>query len=489
MAKKQTTLYIEDNEIKLLVTSGKAVEKWASVILESGLVNDGIIVQEDAVAERIKALAESQGVSGATVVAAISGLNSIFRLVNLPEVPKNILEDAIQSEATRVIPVPMDQVYLSKQELVSGVPHEWRYFLAAHPKNATDAMVRTVHKAGLKVKVLDIAPLALGRSIHVARAVVVNTWLCSIDILIMVDRVPEVIRSFSLPTDAGSESERMLTITEEISRTVTFYNSSHTEAPLGPETPILVSGELARDKDTWPMLGGAEGHPVELLTTVFTAPEGFDMTQFMVNLGLAEREAPAPEFGSIINLNAIPAQYLPRGVNWFNILAPVAGVLLIGALAYGWTYVQDIKIETDKIQPQIDAVTLQVAQEQAKLAGLRAQATETAAGIAPIQTQANSLEITWNSLRTQRDQPSGAVRNAWIQRPPANVTVETIDWDGATLSITGVAGVGEANVFAYATALRETGRFEVVVVTEIIKELTEDTRIFVYRFTLTCLVV
>ncbi len=485
MPKKLTTLYIEDNEIKLLVTNGKAVEKWASLLLDPGMVNEGIVMQEDAVAERIRSLADSQGVGGATVIAAMSGLNSIFRLINLPEVPKNILDDAVHAEGARVIPVPMDQVYLARQQLESGAAHELRFFLAAHPKNATDALMRVIHKAGLKVKVLDIAPLALARSVHVSRAVVVNTWLSSIDIIILVDRVPEVIRSFSLPADAASDAERMAGIAEEVDRTVTFYNSSHAEAALGADVPILVSGELAHAQDSWGVLGGTQGRPVELLTADFTAPEGFDMTQFMVNIGLAEREMPGSEFGSLIALNAIPEQYLPKGVNWFNILAPAVGVLLIGALVYGWFYVQDIMEQTDTIQPQIDALQLQTTQEQAKLAGLTAQVTAADAAIAPVQKEALAVQTAYLTLREQREYASGAVRASWTVHSPTTITIGTIDWDGTTVVITGTASVSETNVFTYASALRDTGRFQNVVITSVVKRLTTDTLVYVYDFTLT----
>src|SRR5512147_1198669 len=87
MAKTLTTVYIEDNEIELLVTSGKQVEKWAMAPLDSGMVAEGVIMQEDAVAERLKKLASDNGVAGHQVVAAVSGQNSIFRLINIPEVP------------------------------------------------------------------------------------------------------------------------------------------------------------------------------------------------------------------------------------------------------------------------------------------------------------------------------------------------------------------------------------------------------------------
>jgi type IV pilus assembly protein PilM len=485
MSKKLTTLCIEDNEIKLLVSTGTVVEKWATMDLDSGMVNEGIIMQEDAVAERLKSLAAENGVSGAKVVASISGQNSIFRLITIPEVPKNILDDAVMSEATRVIPVPLDQVYVARQQLNTGNPHEMRFFLAAYPRNAADTLMRTIEKAGLKTKVLDISPLALARSTSVPRAILVNTWQSTIDIVIMLAGVPEVMRSFSLAAETTTDSERLLTIAEEISRTVTFYNSSHAESPIGADVPILVAGELARSKESFPVLGGAEGRPVELMTSVFTAPEGFDASRFMVNLGLAQRDIPS-EFGSIINLNAIPAQYLPRGVNWFNILAPAVGVLLIGALAYAWTFVQDVKVEADAIQPQIDAIQLQVAQSQAKLVGLKTQVTEASAAVTPVQSQANAIAASYNTLWDQRQYASYAVRNAWLKLPPSNVTLESISWNGETLEVSGMASVSESNVFTYASSLRSTNHFDNVVVTEIIKELTTDTLVYVYRFTLTC---
>jgi type IV pilus assembly protein PilM len=484
MSKKLTTLCIEDNEIKLLVSAGTAVEKWATMDLDSGMVNEGIIMQEDAVAERLKSLAAENGVSGAKVIASISGQNSIFRLINIPDVPKNILDDAIMSEAARVIPVPLDQVYVARQQLNTGTPHEMRFFLAAYPKNAADTLMRTIQKAGLKTKVLDIGPLALARSTNVPRAILVNTWQSTIDIVIMVAGVPEVMRSFSLAAETSTDSERMLTIAEEVSRTVTFYNSSHTEAPIGADVHILVSGERAGSKDAFPVLGGAEGRPVELLTSAFTAPEGFAPSRFMVNLGLAQRDISA-EFGSLINLNAIPAQYLPRGVNWFNILAPAVGVLLIGALAYAWMYVQDIKKATDEIQPQIEAIQLQITSAQARLTGLKADVTAANAAVAPVQSQGAAYVTQYNFLQAQRSYTSSCVRNASLKLPVSNVTLDTISWDGDILEVSGTAGISETNVFDYAANLRSTNLFENVVVTEIIKELTEDTKVYVYQFTLT----
>jgi len=50
---RKVSLYIEDTEIKLLITNNNKVEKWASLLLEPKLVRDGVIIDEEQVANGI----------------------------------------------------------------------------------------------------------------------------------------------------------------------------------------------------------------------------------------------------------------------------------------------------------------------------------------------------------------------------------------------------------------------------------------------------
>jgi type IV pilus assembly protein PilM len=196
-------------------------------------------------------------------------------------------------------------------------------------------------------------------------------------------------------------------------------------------------------------------------------------------------------FGSVINITVLPEQYMPKGINWFNILAPVAGVVLIGGLVYGWFLIDDFKAQNDEIQLRIDAaqtrVTLaqaDIARIQAETSGVESQTAGVETAITPIITKTNSLEIQYQYMRDQREEASGDVRNAWIQIPSTKVTVDTIDWGDGVLTIKGIAADSQTNVFAYAAALRDLHRFENVIVSDIVKELTEDTKVYVYNFTL-----
>ena len=56
MAKNIVTLYIDDDSLRLMVTQGKRVEKWAELPLEPGLIENTVVVKEAEVVAKIKEL-------------------------------------------------------------------------------------------------------------------------------------------------------------------------------------------------------------------------------------------------------------------------------------------------------------------------------------------------------------------------------------------------------------------------------------------------
>ena len=101
MAKRVTTLFIRDNNINLLVMKGRRVEKWANLPLEPGLVSQGLIVDEAQEASRVKELFKLERVTTRKVIAGLSGQNSLYRIITLPELPEAILPEAVKHEASR----------------------------------------------------------------------------------------------------------------------------------------------------------------------------------------------------------------------------------------------------------------------------------------------------------------------------------------------------------------------------------------------------
>ena len=477
----EVTLFIEDSAIKLLVAKDRRVDKWAKLPLEPGLVSDGVILDEPQVANKVREILKLQGVRTSTVIAALSGFNSVYRLISLPELPPAILPEAVKQEASRVIPVPIDEVYLSYQT-IPAPEGETHIFLAAFPRNATDALLRTLNKAGLRVSTLDLAPLALCRTVDAPEAVVVDVRSTSLDIAIMVNRVPQVIRSLSLPSEAQSLSERLPSIVEELDRTVTFYNSSHQDKPLEATVPVFVSGDLAAAPDTWQSLSGTAGYPVSILPSPMQPLEGFDPSQFMVNIGLALKQLPLEKEEanfSLVNFNAIPRAEKPKGISPIRILMPVVIVIGIGAIYYMWNLVQDTSASNEMLRSQVVLTQSHIPEQNEAIVALEEEITQLEPQIEPLQARARTFNTTFTTLGEEREQVDGDLSMV-VRLLPENVDLTTVTHSGEQVVTAGIAP-DEDKIFEYARGLRGSGRFSKVVISSI-KAVEEEGEIEGYDF-------
>jgi type IV pilus assembly protein PilM len=480
----EVTLFIEDSAIKLLVAKDRRVEKWAKLPLEPGLVSDGLILDETKVADKIRELFKLQKVSAGTVVAGLSGFNSVYRLISLPELPEAILPEAVEQEARRVVPVPMDQVYLSYQSLPSPAG-ETLVFLAAFPQNTTDALLRTLQKAGLRAYVLDLAPLALCRTVDAPAAVVVDVSSASLDIAIMVERIPQVIRSLTLPGEAQSLTERLPSIVEELNRTIAFYNSGHRDKPLAASVPVFVSGDLAQAPDSWQQLGGTAGYPVSALPSPMQPLEGFDPGQFMVNIGLALKqlslEKEAANF-SIVNFNALPRAEKPKKkLSPVGVLLPIVIVLGIGGIFYMYNLGRNAGAANELLRSQLELIQRQIPEQQAIKTDLEAQLAEIEPQFEPIKAMADGYNLMFDTLQEGTDRIDHEVTQI-AHLTPEDVALiyggdEIVGYSTPTSEAT-ITHPGElatvsgrtqnlAAIFSYARDLRASGNFSSVTISSI----------------------
>jgi len=464
----EVTLFIEDTSIKLLVAKGQRVERWAKIPLEPGLVSDGVVQDEARVANKLKELFKQQRIGSSTVIAGLSGFNSVYRLISLPELPTDILPEAVKQEARRVIPVPIEEVYLSYQ-VIPATEGETRVFLAAFPKNTADALLRTLHQAGLRVNILDLTPLALCRTVDAPEAVVVDVRSTSLDIAVMVDRVPQVIRSLSLPSEAQSLEERLPAIVEELNRTITFYNSSHVEKPLSSNMPLFVSGDLAVAPDTWQSLVGTSEYSVSVLPSPIQPLEGFDPSQFMVNIGLALKNQTLNKEGtnfSLVNLNALPVTSKPKEKkSLVKILLPVIIVLGIGAVFYLVRLIQDGKGNTAAMHAQLPPIENSIAQHRDAIAVISEGISQLEPQIEPLTATAAIFQDTLSNLEEEREQVDGDL-SMIVALSPEKVNLTEINHDIDSAMVKGTAP-DENEILTYATSLRSSGRFLKVVISSI----------------------
>ena len=454
MAIRVTTLYIRDEAIDLLVAEGKRIKKWASLRLEPGLVSQGLVQDEARVADGITKLFELAKARKTKVIVGLSGLNSIYRLVSLPQLPKAILREAARHEARRVIPAPLEEVYLSSQVLPA--PHgETRLFLAASPRNVTDALVRTLGRARLQPYLMDLAPLALCRTLDQPRAIIIHARSDHLEVMIMEDRLPQLIRRLSLPGEVVPLAERLPAIIEEVDRTITFYNSGHKQRPLDSTVPMFVSGDLVQAPQNWPALAGKLNCPVSMLPSPMEPFEGFDANEFMVNIGLALKvllpPKKGPNFSSLVNFNALPEAYLPTPIRLSNILVPVGVVVFACLLVYIGVMAHRKANDNSLLRSDIASAQSRVTEEQAKLVTSQQQLKQVEDSIAPVQATANTLNTTLASLEAGREQLGGELTEI-IDLLPGSINLSAVNHQAGSITVVGTA-LDQNDIFAYVTAL------------------------------------
>ena len=471
MAEKVMALYFEDTGIKLLIAKGRKVEQWANMPLEPGLVVGGIIVDETQTADKVRELFATIQHSQLTdlisgkgkVIVGLGGRDSLYRVISLPVLEKSILAEAVRREMARVLPVSLDQLYLAYQR-IPGNENETRLFVAAFPKKATDVLIKTLRLAGVTPRVLDLSPLALCLSVNEPRAIIAATRLDALDIVVMAERVPQVIRSLSLQSEGKTISENMPTISEEFSRTVAFYNSSHQKEPLDANTPVFVSGDLANAPDTWPALVGQLNSKVTVLPNAMQFPEDFPVSDFTVNLGLATKElALEKEHGnySLVNINALPEMARPKPINPYRIIVPVVAVAGIVGIIFLWNIWQTSKRNIPLVQSQVTAKEAQITGNTKNVAALTEQNRVTQSQIQPIIDAANIFPTKMNNLATARSLTDSNVHQI-IALQPQTVVVTSVTYSDTTQTVTGSSPL-RADILSFAQALRDTGGFNVVV--------------------------
>ena len=460
MAKKVTTLFIRDNSINLLVMKGGQVEKWTSLPLEPGLVSQGLIVDEAQVADKVKQIFKETGAKAKKVITALSGQDSLYRIITLPELPEAVLPEAVRREAKRTIPTPLEEVYFSYQRLTAP-KGESRVFLVTFPRNLVDALVRTLRQAGVKPYILDLAPLALCRIPNEPRAIIVNARLDHLDVMVIADRLPQVIRRLSLPGEAESLEGRLPLIAEEFHRTVAFYNSSHMEKPLDSTVPVFVCGDLAEAPETWQSVVGGAGYPVSPLPSPVEPPEGFNPNEFMVNIGLALKELLTEKEGanfSLVNFNALPEVYVPPSFSIVRVLVPVVTVIGIGLIIFAVILILNSRAEIETLRSEVTVAETSVTQLQGDITTLKAQVGSVGALADELNTRLVAMERGRASIYLDLREIKTLA--------PEGLQLSLIDHKGSSITVKGTAS-NVGLIYSYARDLRESPRFSGVWVSSV----------------------
>ena len=113
------TLNISSVDVRVLEVRGGKVRAWGDAPLEPGMVRDGRIIKPTAVAAVIDAIFTRLKLPRDSVLVSLSGMSFTYRVIEMPDVNRSMLLEAMERSAAREIPVPLEELYLTWQPVGS----------------------------------------------------------------------------------------------------------------------------------------------------------------------------------------------------------------------------------------------------------------------------------------------------------------------------------------------------------------------------------
>ena len=458
MAQKAVTLYIDDTSLRLLVTSGQRVKKWADVPLEPGLVKNSVVLKPEEVATVIRQLFKAHKVNSKKVILGISGLHCLTRPILLPQLPKDMMEEAVMREAKRVLPVSPDHLYLSWKSLPAEEGKS-QVFLVAIPQNVADALVNTLHLAGLKPDLMDTKPMLLARLVKDTTSIIIDLQPTEFDIIIKADGIPQPVRTVSFPDEKVSWQDKLSMIKNEINRTIDFYNADNKQFPLTPAQPVFASGELADAVEQSQVLSQKLDRTVIPLTPPFENPDGLNPNRYMANMGLVLKKILPLNSSSLplSNLNLLPKVYQPEPISLMRVTAVPGVISSVGFLLLLTLITQSTLADISEMRGQLNATTQLLQQKLNERQQLINTIGKSEQEMKNIEGLRGNIDAALANFEMQSQKMNGDLA-VTINTMPDTVSLTKINHTDTSFTLTGLA-TSEEEVLSYLSELNASGRF------------------------------
>jgi type IV pilus assembly protein PilM len=285
------TLNISNTGIRLLAVAERRVTVWGETTLAPGLVRDGLILQPQAVAEAISTLFKARRIPRTKVITCVTGLVFTYRFLTLPRMKSRFQEEAVWRAARKEIPLPLEDLYLSRQ-LLANRQGEQDYFVVGVGRNLIDALVQTLEAASIEPYVIDLKSLALARAAHRGETIIASLEPDCFDIVLVAGSVPAILYSVSPRWIGASPEDNARQFLDELSKIVAFYNDNHPRQQLNQTTPLLLTGALSADATLAGIIHNEAPYPVEPLVPPLQFPDDLPVASYAANMGLALKKIP-----------------------------------------------------------------------------------------------------------------------------------------------------------------------------------------------------
>ena len=154
-------------QIKHLGTSKAELIAIGSIESNTGITNLKEEAAKQTLADKIKQVKEASGIHTKIVVAALPESTVFTKVIEVPNLPENELDQAIFYEARQHIPIPPSDAQLDHIPLSEPDPGEkmLKTLLVAAPKTLVNLYMEIMEKAGFDLIALETETVATARTV------------------------------------------------------------------------------------------------------------------------------------------------------------------------------------------------------------------------------------------------------------------------------------------------------------------------------------
>lgn len=276
---------VEGTSLRIVSLSGQQVVGWASIPLASNLIRLGQIADAVDLGDAIDEAFARLQLSRRRVAWALPGFQASARILDLPGLSGKQLREAVAEAVEQSLGAAADDSYLFWQRL-EGRVRSRQVFVLAVPKSTVLSALEALEAADIHPYTMDLRSLALARAVGRRDAIVANLEDGSLDIAIVVNAVPALLRSIALPATASLEAAQNRLV-DEIDRALSYYDDANPARPLAVDVPLYLTGRLATGISLAEKVRAITGHPIGHLSPGVGYPPDFPVAEYLVNLGLA----------------------------------------------------------------------------------------------------------------------------------------------------------------------------------------------------------
>ena len=525
------TVTIADGFVRVLTARGNKVREWAESELPSGVVQHGLIVDEqtfiEVLSEVLKEITRNGKLNGQKVAIAITGRNMVQRRLTVYVEDGQELIEAIIDASSDSMSVRTEEMHIEwdAEELdlvdeeefeeedegdeleeadssiigsdsqaaviatarTQEVPEELGleslnididgepdgepydvYALALH-KHVIRRNLRTVSEFSTRFAGVQPKILALAAAVNSRAGVILDIESNTLITAVVSNGLPEVIREVGLEQNL-SQAEWENLVTTQISRAVAFYDSIFPEEPLGTDVELFLTGDSDRAMSA--VDRALENLPyvrAEIPQTL-RAPEEFSFEKYAANVGLVI--VSGKRFWQRAPVHLLPTpKFDYRPTQYRPRPLPVAAVLKIAvALILGFGIFTSYELHVDQ------SSKVELAQRNVKILNLRAdlrsqslEETRSARLIFEAAKAKTERLIAANEVLQDRDAGFGDTLSIISGIAPSDVTVTSIDDDGQIVAL-GAKSSDYPEMMAYIRLLEDVPQFDHVQVLSITRQ-------------------